>query len=373
MTMFGNGLFIVLLAVLAPSLGCHPGPDELPDKLQDLLTQLKEAKADFQCIFDVTNEQCPCQTPGDCFESDLEALNSTLCELINDLTALIEDQPMDCPPLEGCAALVGGCNWEHIDVVDPVGTILPSIETNYNVSGFTVCGDNETYYYIYYIYCSPPTVKELCLPLGTETVKLGPDDNSGKYTGIASWDDKLYVAIDDYNGTGDDVLVFLYKSCENQVDVIVNISCDAGTVRVFDWRVYFTNCKEIQCVNETGGDLQTKLKFSIDIKSFDVIDEERIVFIDDAGGVWIYDISTKCFKLLYCIPGKPCGDVKVNRCSSLIYLAYPGVSELDIFNSTTCEKVGTLPYTTSDASDCPYLGFEPACPTDDGGDETTTT
>ncbi|XP_071111037.1 uncharacterized protein [Haliotis cracherodii] len=373
MTMFDNGLFIVLLAVLAPSLGCPPGPDELPDKLAELLRQLQVAKTDFQCIFDVTNEQCPCQTLGDCFESDLETLNSTLCELINNLTALIGDQPDDCPALEGCAALVGGCDRTDIAQVDPVGTILPSIETNYTVSGFTVCGDNDTYYYIYLLHCSPPTVVEVCLPLGTETVKLGPDADSGKYTGIASWDDKLYVAIDNYNGTGDDVLVMLYKSCENEVDVIVNISCEAGTVRVFDWRVYFSDCKEIKCVNETGGDLQVKLKSSMDIKSFDVIDENRIVFIDDAGGVWIYDIAANCFKLLYCIPGEPWGDVKVNRCSSLIYLAYPGVSDLDIFNSTTCEKVGTLPYTTSEASDCPYLGFEPACPTDDSGVETSTT
>ncbi|XP_071111119.1 uncharacterized protein [Haliotis cracherodii] len=372
MMMFDNGLFIVLLAVLAPSQGCPPGPDELPEKLAELLTQLETAKADFQCIFDVTNEQCPCQTPGDCFENDLETLNNTLCELINDLTALIGDQPDDCPALEGCAALFGGCNWTDIAVVDPVGTILPRKEANDTVNGLTVCGDNETHYCIYSIHdCLPPTVVELCLSLGTETVIYGPDVNSGKYTGIASWGDKLYVAIDDYNGTGDDVLMSLYKNGDTPADVIVYISCEAGTVRDFDWlTILNVNCKQssslpLQCFNETGGDLQTKLKSSMDIKSFDVIDEDCIVFIDAAGGVWIYDIATNCFKLLYCIPGEPSGEVKINRCSSLIYLTYPGVSELLIYNATTCEKVGTLPYTTSEASDCPYLGFEPACPDDD--------
>ncbi|XP_048251849.1 uncharacterized protein LOC124151858 [Haliotis rufescens] len=355
MTMFGNGLFIVLLAVLAPSLGCPPGPDELPDKLAGLLTHLETAKADFQCIFDVTNEQCPCQTPGDCFESDLEALNATLCDLINNLTALIGDQSTDCPALEGCAALVGGCDRTDIAQVDPVGTILPSLDVTYNVSAITVSGDNASIYYVYIISFRPFRI--ICVVGITINILLAEEFGTG--TGIAVSVDLLFFAIHDYNNTGIDHLASIPKS-GGTLSLLTEISCQAGGVRAFNGRVYFSDCKEIKCVNETGGDLQTKLKFSMAIKSFDVIDEDRIVFIDDAGGVWIYDIATKCFKLLYCIPGKPCGNVKVNRCSSLIYLAYLGVSELDIFNSTTCEKVGTLPYTTSEPTYCPSLGFEPA-------------
>ncbi|XP_048252447.1 uncharacterized protein LOC125380128 [Haliotis rufescens] len=361
MTMFDNGLFIVLLAVLAPSLGCPPGPDELPDKLAGLLTQLETAKADFQSIFDVTDEQCPCQTPGDCFESDLEALNATLCDLINNLTALIGDQSTDCPALEGCAALVGGCSRNDIAQVDPVGTILPSLDVTYNVSAFTVSGDNASSYSIYYV--SYPPLRIVCESRTTagNTLNLLHGSPFGSGTGIAVLDDLLYFAINNFNNAGINFLASIPTS-GGPVQLHTMISCEAGKVRAFNGRVYFSDCKEIKCVNETGGDLQTKLKFSMSITSFDVIDDNRIVFIDAAGGVWIYDIATNCFKLLYCIPGEPSGDVKVNRCSSLIYLAYPGVSDLGIFNATSLESADTLEYTTSNPSDCPSLGFEPDCP-----------
>ncbi|XP_071111042.1 uncharacterized protein [Haliotis cracherodii] len=357
MTMFDNGLFIVLLAVLAPSLGCPPGPAELPDKLAELLTQLETAKADFQSIFDVTDEQCPCQTPGDCFENDLEALNTTLCDLINDLTALTGNQSTDCPALEGCAALVGGCDRTDIAQVDPVGTILPSLDVTYNVSDFTVSGDNASSYSIYGISLRPLVI--FCVS-GTTNTALN-DEDLGSGTGIAVLDDLLYVAINDYNNTGIDQLASIPTS-GGPLQLLTKFSCEAGRVGAFNGRVYFSDCKEIKCVDKTGRDLQTKLKFSMSITSFDVIDDNSIVFIDAAGGVWIYDIATNCFKLLYCIPGEPSGAVKINRCSSLIYVAYPGVSNLDIFNATSLESVGTLEYTTSNPSVCPSLGFEPDCP-----------
>ncbi|XP_046380488.2 uncharacterized protein LOC124151865 [Haliotis rufescens] len=357
MTMFYNGLFIVLLAVLAPSLGCPPGPDELPDKLAGLLTQLETAKADFQSIFDVTDEQCPCQTPGDCFESDLEALNTTLCDLINNLTALIGDQSTDCPALEGCAALVGGCDRTDIAQVDPVGTILPSLGAFSSPSALTVSGDNASSYSIYIL--SSPPLRIICVSGTTNTTLIQEDLGSG--TGIAVLDDLLYVAIDNYNTTGIDHLASIPTS-GGTLSLLTEISCQAGRVRAFNGRVYFSDCKKIKCVNETGGDLQVKLKFSFSISSFDVIDDNRIVFIDAAGGLWIYDIATKCFKLLHCKTGPPFGDVKINRCSSLIYVAYSGVSDLNIFNATSLESVGTLEYTTSNPSVCPRLGFEPDCP-----------
>ncbi|XP_046380476.2 uncharacterized protein LOC124151855 [Haliotis rufescens] len=361
MMMFYNGLFIVLLAVLAPSLGCLPEPDDLPDKLAGLLTQLETAKADFQSIFDVTDEQCPCQTPGDCFESDLEALNTTLCDLINNLTALIGDQSTDCPALEGCAALVGGCDRTDIAQVDPVGTILPSLGVYSNLRALTVSGDNASSYSIYSV--SSPPLRIACESRtkagNTPNQLLNEDLGSG--TGIAVLDDLLYVAIDNYNNTGIDHLAFISTS-GGTLSLLIEIPCEAGRVRAFNGRVYFSDCKEIKCVNETGGDLQVKLKFSMDITSFDVIDDNRIVFIDPAGGLWIYDIATNCFKLLHCKTSPPYGDVKINRCSSLIYVAYSGVSDLDIFNATSLESTGTLEYTTSNPDTCPRLGFEPDCP-----------
>ncbi|XP_046351690.1 uncharacterized protein LOC124132101 [Haliotis rufescens] len=354
MTMFYNGLFIVLLAVLVPSLGSQPGPDELPDKLQDLLTELEDAKADFQSIFDVTNEQCPCQTAGDCFESDLEALNSTICDLINNLTALIGDQPEDCPPLEGCAALVSGFASSDIAVVDPVGTILPNIEASNNVGPLTVVGANNSDYSIYYI--SPGnTVIQLSLPSENDTVEFTIPTTGSIGTGIAYLDDQIFVAANDFLPSVNS----LVSISGGSATILLNISC-AGTVRSYDGRVYFGNCKEIQSINSTGDDLETNVKFSTNIRSFDVIDQDNTVFCDETGALWIHNDATACFKLLDC--SVQCRDVKVNPCSSLIYVASSSVGDLSIFNSTSYENEGTLTYNTTTASAQPRLEFEPSCP-----------
>ncbi|XP_071111139.1 uncharacterized protein [Haliotis cracherodii] len=356
MTMFYNGLFIVLLSVLVPSLGSQPGPDELPDKLQDLLTQLEDAKAEFQSIFDVTNEQCPCQIPGDCFESDLEALNSTLCDLINDLTALIGDQPEDCPPLEGCAALVSGFFSSAIAVVDPVGTILPNIEANRVVEHLTVDGANNSDYSIYYISNGVViTVNQLSLPSENNTEEFALSTPGTRGVGIAYLDDQIFVAFRNFFPTVNALVSISGGSATN----LLNISCP-GTVRTYDGRVYFGNCKEIQSINSTGDNLETTVKFSVNIRSFDVIDQDNTVFCDDTGALWIYNDATACFKLLDC--NVQCSDVKVNPCSSLVYVASSSVSHLSIFNSTSCEKEGTLNYTTSVAAAEPKLEFEPSCP-----------
>ncbi|XP_046376108.2 uncharacterized protein LOC124148898 [Haliotis rufescens] len=357
MTMFVNGLFIVLLAVLAPSLGSQPGPDELPDKLAGILTQLENAKAEFQSIFDVTNEQCPCQTPGDCFESDLEALNSTLCDLINNLTALIGDQSTDCPALEGCAALVSGFDSSDIAVVDPVGTILPNIEANRTVGPLTVVGANNSDYSIYYGSNGAFfTVNQLSLPSEDETVEYTFSTSATRVKGIAYLDDKIFVALENFIGFINDIA----RISGGSVTHLRSVPCP-GTVRSYDGRVYFSSCKEIQSFRPTAvADLETNVKFSMNMRSFDVIDQDNTVFCDDTGALWIYNDVTACFKLLDC--SVQCRDVKVNRCSSLVYVASSSVSHLSIFNSTSYENEGTLTYTTSTASAQPRLEFEPSCP-----------
>ncbi|XP_067665051.1 uncharacterized protein [Haliotis asinina] len=255
MTIFDSRLFFILLVALAPSLRCvpnlrcDPAPSELPDKLQELLGQLQTHKTDFQCtdfqcVFDIFEEQCPCQTPEDpdCFEASVLNINSTLCDLISDLNELIDAQPDDCPPLEGCAVLVAGCMSSDIAQVDPVGTILASIGTDSSVSALTVTG----------------------------SLVLQAEKNDTKH--IA----------------------------------------------------------------------------------------ETIVFCDVAGGLWTYNLDTESFKLLHCNVDACC-DVKINRCSWLIYVAYPSDQVLDIFNHTSCESEGTLTYTTSTPKACPRLDFKTSC------------
>ncbi|XP_046569363.1 uncharacterized protein LOC124277674 [Haliotis rubra] len=355
MTMFDSRLFLVLLAVLVPSLGSVPGPNELPDKLQELLDLLVVAKADFQCIFDIIDEQCPCLTPGDpgCFETSVLDINSTLCDLISDLNDLIEDQPDDCPALEGCAALVAGCNSSDIAVVDPVGTILPSIVTNGNVSALTVTGADTSVYVILYTTNNPLILHRLRLPAGRQRDLVIPLD--GEATGLGFCAPRVFIAMEDSEGNN-----VIYCFNRRHGEIIVNISC-AGKVRVYNGRVYFSDCNEILCVNRRGGDLETKVKFPMNIKSFDIIDNDTIVFCDVAGGLWTYNLDTECFKLLDCNVDEPCCDVKINRCSWLIYVAYPDNPVLDIFNHTTCEEEGTLNYTTSTPKECPRLEFKPPC------------
>ncbi|XP_071110696.1 uncharacterized protein, partial [Haliotis cracherodii] len=348
MTMFDSKLIFVLLAVLTPSLGSQPEPSELPDKLISLLIQITAAKADLQCIFEITNQQCPCLDSSlDCFETTLLELNSTLCDLISDLERVIASQPIDCPPLEGCAALVAGCLSSEIAVVDPVGTILPSIEAGSNVNALTVCGSQDSNYSICYI-TNDDNIGEfdafcLALPSGDRSV-------IGMGIGIACCGDVVYASSEDAIGR---TIIARFD-----VSQFSRVAC-SGIVRAYNGRVYFSNCKKIQCINKLGEDLQTKVKFSTNIKSFDVVDEDRIVFCDDAGGLWIYNIEDDCFKLLDCNATRPCHDVKINDCTSLIYVAYSSDADLDIFNPDTCEKDGTLTYTTCEPTDCPRLEFEP--------------
>ncbi|XP_046558248.1 uncharacterized protein LOC124267381 [Haliotis rubra] len=317
MTMFDSRLFLVLLAVLVPSLGSDPGPDELPDKLQNLLDLLVVAKADFQCVFDIIDEQCPCL-------------------------------------MEGCAVLVAGCNSSDIAVVDPVGTILPSIGTTGSVSALTVTGPFAFNYFILYLITNPLTVVALNLPSGTLQTFVSPLDGEG--TGIAFCNGWYFIAMEDSDGNS-----VIYRFDTVAGEILVNISC-AGQLRVYDGLVYFSDSNEILCVNKLGGDLETKVKFPMKIKSFDVIDNDTIVFCDVAGGLWTYNLDTECFKLLDCNVDEPCCDVKINRCSWLIYVAYPDDPVLDIFNHTTCEKEGNLTYTTSTPKECPRLEFKPPCP-----------
>ncbi|XP_046379144.1 uncharacterized protein LOC124150976 [Haliotis rufescens] len=358
MTMFDSKLIFVLLAVLAPSLGSQPEPNELPDKLESLLVNLRAAKADFQCIFEITNQQCPCLDPNsDCFETTLLELNSTLCDLISDLERVIASQPIDCPPLEGCAALVAGCSSSDIAVVDPVGTILPSIDAGSDVSALTVCGSQDSDYSIYYITNDLiGTFIVFCLALPNGTISSLGSDVIGLGIGIACCGDDVFVSIEDNDGHH----VLLRLDMSGNGHALLTVAC-SGIVRAYNRRVYFSNCKEIQCVNKSGEDLETKVKFSTNIKSFDVVDEERIVFCDTAGGLWIYNINEDCFKLLDCNATKPCCDVKINNCTSLIYVAYSSDADLDIFNPDTCEKDGTLTYTTSEPTECPRLEFKPPC------------
>ncbi|XP_067665780.1 uncharacterized protein [Haliotis asinina] len=352
MTMFNNGFLLVFVAVLAPSLGSQPAPNELPDKLRQALNALTQAKSDFQCIFDVSDEQCPCQTPGDpsCFETDLENINSTLCELIANLTELSTDQPTDCPALEGCAAVVTGNYSDDLSVVDPVGTILPSIQAANTVNELVITGDNDTFYSICYITNNNGfSVSRLSFPDRSDSVfYTSTDGQNGK--GISFYGDEAFVSVSrsqpvllSINGTG-----FTTE--------LVNLTCP-GTVREFNGRICFGDCNEIKCVNTDGSDVTTRVKFSMNIASFDVIDGDRTVFCDMAGGLWIYNSVTDCFKLVEC-ESRKCEDVKINRCDTRVYVAYADDVNLEIFNTTTCTSVGDLKY-ADEASAEPRLDFQP--------------
>ncbi|XP_067665805.1 uncharacterized protein [Haliotis asinina] len=305
MTMFNNGFLLVFVAVLAPSLGSQPAPNELPDKLNQTLNALTQAKSDFQCIFDVSDEQCPCQTPGDpsCFETDLENINSTLCELIANLTALLKAQPTDCPALEGCAAVVTGNYSDELSVVDPVGTILPSLRADNIVNCLAICGDNDTFYSIFYITnAMAATISELVFPGASDTPLYNEDENAEEIVRVilAQWAD-------------------CQKGCAPGKEP--GYSPDLN--QEINERIYFIDCKEIKCVNTDGSDVTTRVMFSMNIVSFDVIDGDRTLFCDGAGGLWIYNNATDCFKLVECNTER-CTDIKINRCNDLAYVGYSG-------------------------------------------------
>ncbi|XP_046379184.2 uncharacterized protein LOC124151002 [Haliotis rufescens] len=369
MTMFDSLLIVALLATITPTLGtqrCDIEANGLNIKMNDILTIITLGQTNFQCVFNLTNDMCPCQDTSfaNCFETRLEAANAELADLIEEFRVLTQDvAPVDCPGLQGCAALVASDESSLVAVADPVGSILHYIDASLNISALTAGSRSaDESFKLYVISNDPFVVKCQSIPSGIDTVIANDTDlasSGGVGTGITFCDDgKLYVTI--ANAAPADDVILSIDPTDLNVTTVANVSCEAGIIRAYNGLLYYVNCKKIECINKTGEDLQTKFKFPVNINSFDVIDEERIVFCDSVGGLWIYNIGTGCYKLLDC-SDEACADVKINRCTSFIYAVYPNDANLKIFNSTTSGAEGTLAYTTSDPAGSPRLGFEPLC------------
>ncbi|XP_067665098.1 uncharacterized protein [Haliotis asinina] len=320
-------LIVILLVNLTPALAsdrCDLEPDSLSIRAGDIIFLIQEARRDFQSVFNLTDGRCPCL-------------------------------------VEGCAALVASGESSDIAVVDPVRTILRDINANSNISAFTV-GERQSdeSFSLYFISNDPFVVKRLDCPSLTETIVANETDltSAGIGIGITFCGGLLYVTIDYATNSIDDAVLSINKT-DFTVNQVATSSCKPGTIRTYNGRLYYVSCNDIVSINKTGGDLQEIFKFPVSITSFDVIDSDRIVFCDNSGGLWIHNAATGCSKLLTC-KENACGDVKINSCTSLIYVVYPDDANLDIFNSTTCEREGTLPYTESVPTSSPSLEFEPA-------------
>ncbi|XP_046346223.1 uncharacterized protein LOC124126752 [Haliotis rufescens] len=371
MTMFDSRFVVVLLGVIAPLLGCGT----LENELATILGRLQAAKEDFKCIFNISDEQCPCldgtplsgnETIADvgCFEAQLEVLTRLLCDLTVELENVTESQPDTCPHLEGCASLVAACSCSDVAVVDPVGTIQPSLQASENVSGIVVDGSIALCpaYTIYYFSEHPLHI--VCWVINsteeTETVIANETilaEDTGVATGIAYHNDKVFIALD-YSGVPD-VLLSVDTVAPFTVTPLATLTCKPGKVRSYEGRVYFSDCKAVRSVTPTGGDERTEMQFSLSINSFDFLGDDTIVICDEFGGLWHYSPASRCFTLIDC-RSSPCADVKLNQCSSLVYVAYPDNAELDVFESTLVAN-GTLAYTTSVPGACPTIDFEPNC------------
>lgn len=78
----------------------------------------------------------------------------------------------------GCAALVSGCETEEVAVVDPVGTILPSVNLATNVSGLTTA--DPTGCYDVYSYTNAPFTLTTRLENGSDYTNL--ELNTGTFS-----------------------------------------------------------------------------------------------------------------------------------------------------------------------------------------------
>ncbi|XP_071111109.1 uncharacterized protein [Haliotis cracherodii] len=359
--MFSSSLIFVLLAVIAPSLGSI----SLEQNLTSALARLDAATTAFGSYSNITDEQCPCMTQDgiclignetiddvECFATKLEVLRNILLSLLDDLDNITISRPDDCPNLVGCAALVSGCETDEVAVVDPVGTILPSVNLATNVSGLTT--DDSAGCYNVYSYTNAPFTLTTRLENGSDYTNLVM--NTGSATGIAYCNGVVYVAF----VNGSDTILAIDTANSNTVSTIADITCSPGKVRVYNSRVYFSDCNEIRSVNKTGGDEQDEVKFSMTIVSFDVLEDGKIVFADTAGGLWVYDETTNCFTLVNC-EDTASSDVLVNRCTQFIFVVYPDRSYLSRYNATSYTEGDKLPYTESTPRGCPSLAFEPNC------------
>ncbi|XP_067660597.1 uncharacterized protein [Haliotis asinina] len=375
---FSNCLLCPFLAVLATqavspptnaqSDASCPQPGLLVEKLVNLSTALNNINDSLLYVFDLINQQCPClDSSPDCFETRVSNFRTALEELIDDTDNVTDRAPSDCPDRTG-AVFVATCDGTDVAVVDPNGVIQNGFSTGTNVTAWAVYLNGNTYGIDYFrndpfqVRCRPtPNEVEVVLgevgdgPITMPAVGRGiffDPDTGNDYVAI-TFDDTTLNGIYCFNRTVFPVITLLF-----------HFNGDIGRTKLDGGFVYIINGQRIvrRRLDGTDDGWAEVLFFSTDIKDFDVLDNGQVVFTDTSGAVWLFDPVQQTYRQLKRPPNNGiCGaSSAINPCDSLLYVANINDPDLEIYNATSFQRVGSLTYTDSTPSPCPSVGFDPS-------------
>ncbi|XP_071089020.1 uncharacterized protein [Haliotis cracherodii] len=371
--MFSSNCFAcLLLFVLATasaqntsSSGC-PQAGLLKEKLTNLSTALGDINTGLDCVLTLIDEQCPCLDDSqECFETRVTDFQTALINLIGDVANVTAVAPVDCPERTG-AVFVASCNGTgSVAVVDPNGFIQNNFTLDENVTRWSVFPNGDTYE-LDYIINNPLEVRCRTTPDGPEIVigdtsdpLLSPDAVG---TGIAynPVPNKVYVAITfndpDLNG----IYSFSRTSPPATAVLIFSYSGPTGQIQILNGFLYMNDGLRILKRPLVGGAWETVLTFSLPPLSFVVLDDGRIAYCDRSGALYIFDPVEEIYKQLRRPSvGDCCGSMKVSPCDSRLYVVYKNDADIEIYNTTTFEDVGSLTYTRSTPSSCPSIACDP--------------
>ncbi|XP_071111481.1 uncharacterized protein [Haliotis cracherodii] len=373
--MFSSNYFpCLLLAFLAQqasagtltgnSSNC-PVPGRVNQKLQALCDILTSITNGINSALDIIDKQCPCLSePPECYETRVNAFLTALQSFSTAVQTVKADAPQDCPDRTG-AVFVASCNGTDVVVVDPNGFIQNGITTTTAVDGWTLSGPpdpSSDYALSYYENAASITVLCKAMPSGVETTIHILSGTANTVTGIAFFPaigTFIYIALTKTSGQNG---IYFIDRVAFGIALAFPYNGETGNIYICGDYLYMSDGQKIlrRPLDGTGGWEQV-LKHSLPPLEFVVLEDGRIVFCETSGVVLIYNPAGKTYlQLKEPTAGDCCSSVKVSPCDDdLIYIANKNDPDIEIYNATSLEFVGSLTYTTSTPSPCPSIACDP--------------
>ncbi|XP_067664325.1 uncharacterized protein [Haliotis asinina] len=368
-----KGLPFFLLVVLVSSQS-----DDIPDKVQTLLTLLYAVNIEVRGLLDVTNSRCPClddvtlignETFQDvqCYETKVEVFRNDLRATITFVEGLKNDSSTACPERTG-SLLVASCDSPVVSEVDPNGAVQNGFEATTNISGWTVGPfTNDSFEYDYFSN-NPFVLRCRLIPDGPEVIlansSVAPLAPSASGTGIAYFapTNEIYVAITHPDNAASNGIYAFNRTSFPNVRLVFPYSGETGSIYISGSYVYMLSNQTVLRIQDGETAWSTVVVWSLPPIAFAVQDSGNLLFCEDSGALYLYEPDGAIYRQLkQPVAGESCSSIAVGPDGSTIYYAVQGSNMIEVFNtSAPTAPPSTLEIATD--SPCPILLLDPRNP-----------
>ncbi|XP_046326924.1 uncharacterized protein LOC124111307 [Haliotis rufescens] len=368
--MFASNWFpCLLLAILVPAAS-----ETIEEKTNALLTFLDAVDSELGGVLDVTDDQCPCLDDVtlignetiqdvDCFETKVEVFRSHLNNLIRNLQSLGNASSSACPNRTG-SVFVAACDSTTVSELDPNGVVQNGFELSSNISGWTVGPTTASSFEFDYFANDPFVLRCLQTPSGVEVILGNSSDApltaSAVGTGIVYFEptNEVYVAITFDNSSLNGVYAF-NRTGFPDIRLVFPFDGPTGLLYLSGDFLYMADGLKVVRITEGDTSWTTIVFWPIDPIAFAVDDDENIVFCDGSGSLFVFKPAIGSFmQLKVPTPGLVCGSIDLSS-DGLIYVAYDGQSNLEVYNSSSNAFIENLNYTLDVPTVCPIVLVDP--------------